>query len=271
MPDLKTPILSLPFIAAAQAQKHITHNEALAQLDILVQLAVVAFDAVTPPSEPLDGDVYALGTGATGVWAGQAPGTLAAFTEGAWSFATPKSGWVAGEGAAASARVWDGSSWQSLGGGAADTFDTLGVNASADLINRLSVNAEATLLNHEGAGHQLKLNKAASTDTGSLLFQTDWSGRAEMGTAGTDDFEIKVSADGATWFSAMTVDGASGSASFSSIAMSGPARFADYTVATLPAAEPGAVVYVSDAAGGPVMAFGDGTNWRRMTDRSVVS
>lgn len=40
MPD-KTPNLALPFILPAQAQKHVTHNEALQRLDALVQLVVV--------------------------------------------------------------------------------------------------------------------------------------------------------------------------------------------------------------------------------------
>ena len=69
------------------------------------------------------------------------------------------------------------------------------------------------MLNHEGAGHQLKLNKAGTGDTASLLFQTDWSGRAEMGTAGEDDFSIKVSADGSTWTTALAFDAATGLAS----------------------------------------------------------
>ncbi|MEM1234583.1 MAG: DUF2793 domain-containing protein, partial [Pseudomonadota bacterium] len=223
------------------------------------------------PVEPGEGDVYAIGAGATGVWAGQSLGTLAAFTEGAWAFAAPKLGWIAGDAASAGARVWDGSAWQSVGAGSQGSVETLGVNATADFVNRISVNAAATLLNHEGAGHQLKLNKAYDTDTASLLFQTGWSGRAEMGTTGTDDFEIKVSADGANWFSALTVDGASASVSVTGLAVSGPARFASYTVATLPAPETGAVAFVSDAAGGAVMAFGDGTNWRRMTDRAIIS
>ena len=48
---------------------------------------------------------------------------------------------------------------------------------------------------------------------------------------------------------------------------------ATYTVATLPAAAtyPRALIYVSDEAGGTVPAFSDGTNWRRVTDRAVVS
>ena len=72
--------------------------------------------------------------------------------------------------------------------------------------NRLAVSAPATLLTHAGNGHQLKLNKAASGDTASLLYQTNWSGRAEMGLTGDDHFRLKVSADGAAWTDALTVD-----------------------------------------------------------------
>jgi hypothetical protein len=44
-------------------------------------------------------------------------------------------------------------------------------------VNRLSVASPATLLfSHAGQGHQLKLNKAEASDTGTLLFQTGWSG-----------------------------------------------------------------------------------------------
>ena len=45
-----------------------------------------------------------------------------------------------------------------------------------------------------------------------------------------------------------------------------------YTVTTLPAATTaGGVIYVSNETGGAVIAFSDGTNWRRSTDRAVVS
>ncbi|MEL6915496.1 MAG: DUF2793 domain-containing protein [Pseudomonadota bacterium] len=270
MPDLKSPILSLPYIAAAQAQKHVTHNEALAQLDVLVQLAVLGFGEVTPPASPGEGDVYALGAGATGVWAGQSSGTLAAFLEGTWAFIEPRTGWIAGDAGNASVRSWDGSAWQPVGGGAAPaSVPTFGINATADAVNRLSINAAATLLNNEGAGHQLKLNKAAAADTASLLFQTGFSGRAEMGTAGDDNFSIKVSDDGGLFFTALEADAASGVVHFPQAV-----RAANYTVATLPGAASagaGAMVFVSDASGGAVMAFSDGSDWRRMTDRAVVS
>ncbi|WP_188260881.1 glycosyl hydrolase family 28-related protein [Azospirillum tabaci] len=45
-----------------------------------------------------------------------------------------------------------------------------------------------------------------------------------------------------------------------------------YTVATLPSASvAGKEIYVSNESGGAVPAFADGTNWRRVTDRAVVS
>jgi hypothetical protein len=69
------------------------------------------------------------------------------------------------------------------------------------------------LFNHAGAGHQHKINKAAAGDTASLLFQTATSGRAEMGTAGDDDFHLKVSADGSTWKEAIVIDRSTGAVS----------------------------------------------------------
>jgi len=45
-----------------------------------------------------------------------------------------------------------------------------------------------------------------------------------------------------------------------------------FTVSTLPSASiAGRMIYVSDESGGSVVAFSDGTNWRRMTDRNIVS
>ena len=45
-----------------------------------------------------------------------------------------------------------------------------------------------------------------------------------------------------------------------------------YTVATLPTVETGTLIYVSDgAAGNPVVAFGDGSNWLRCDTRAAVS
>ena len=45
-----------------------------------------------------------------------------------------------------------------------------------------------------------------------------------------------------------------------------------YTVASLPTVETGTLIYVSNgAAGSPVVAFGDGSNWLRVDTRAAVS
>lgn len=209
MPD-RSSILDLPYLLPAQAQKHVTHNEALRQLDVLVQLRVKGTDVNDPPALPIEGDVYAVGDNASAAWAGH-DNTLAAFLDGTWFFTTPREGWRAWDSESAALRVWNGSAWATItANGAVDSLPRLGINTSADATNRLSVASEATLLTNAGAGHQLKLNKATATDTASLLYQTGFSGHAEMGLNGSNDFSLKVSADGAAWTEAVLIDGNTG-------------------------------------------------------------
>jgi hypothetical protein len=113
---------------------------------------------------------------------------------------------------------FDGSVWQGTGtgGGSLQNVPEVGIGTTADATNKLSVAAAATLLTHDGAGHQLKLNKATPADTASLLFQTGFSGRAEMGTTGNDSFSIKVSADGSTFRTAIQTEAVSGAVQFPS-------------------------------------------------------
>src|SRR5680860_745463 len=92
----------------------------------------------------------------------------------------------------------------------AESVAQLGINAVADATNRLSLSAPASLFNHEGAGHQIKVNKNVAGDTASLLYQTGFTGHAEMGLAGNNDFSIKVSPDGAAWNNSIFVDAATG-------------------------------------------------------------
>ena len=56
----------------------------------------------------------------------------------------------------------------------------------------------------------MKLNKNATSDTASFLYQTNWSGRAELGTTGDDSFHLKVSPDGSAWKNALVIDASSG-------------------------------------------------------------
>jgi hypothetical protein len=59
---------------------------------------------------------------------------------------------------------------------------------------------------------------------------------------------------------------------FTTLAVGGPIGVGSSTVSGLPSASTaGQLLYVSNESGGAVIAFSDGTNWRRVTDRSVVS
>ena len=68
---IDTPNLNLPYLLAAQSQKHVTHNEALRALDSLVQLSVLDRDLAAPPSAPAEGDRYIGAAGSRGAWAGK--------------------------------------------------------------------------------------------------------------------------------------------------------------------------------------------------------
>lgn len=197
--------LALPYLLPSQAQKHVTHNAALRRLDILVQLVVEGFAATTPPALPAEGEIWALGSGATGVWTGQ-DGMLAAWVDAAWDFVTPLEGWRAFGRSDAKMRLHTAGDW-TLPTSELQNLNGVGIGTNSDATNRLAVASDATLLSHDGNGHQLKLNKAASGDTGSLLFQTNWSGRAEMGLAGEDAFSIKISPDGSSWATPLRLRG----------------------------------------------------------------
>ncbi len=203
-----TPNLSLPYILPDQAQKHVTHNEAILALDALVHLSVTMLGATEPPLGAAEGVRVIVGEAATGAFAGQ-DGRVAQAQDGGWRFLTPQVGWIAHDAAGGGLVVFDGTNWMEVGSGTPDSLERLGINTSADANNRLSVNADSTLLNHEGAGHRLTLNKAGPSETASLLYQSDWSGRAEMGLTGSDDFVVKTSADGAGWMDALRIDAAS--------------------------------------------------------------
>lgn len=212
-----TPNLLIPYLEAAQSQKHVTHNEALTRLDAVIQIAVLDRDLGTAPVAPANGDRYIVAAAATGAWSGHGA-QIAAFQDGAWEFYAPREGWLAWIADEDMLAVWNGGSWIAVsgsGGGASiNPAPLVGVNATADTTNRLSVAAGASLFSHIGAGHQVKVNKAAAGDTASVVFQTGFSGRAEMGLAGDDDYHIKVSADGGIWREAVVINRTTGAVSF---------------------------------------------------------
>lgn len=195
--------LALPYIKSAQAQKHVTHNEALQQLDATVQL-VIAARAAIPPATPAEGECFWVLPAATDAWTGRS-GRLAFRQDEAWIFIAPGLGWRAFDRTEGRLKVFSGTDWVDIPLPSAPQVSALGIGATPDATNRLAVSASATLLTHAGGDHRLKINKAASADTASLLFQSGWQGKAELGLTGDDRFAIKVSGDGATWTTALSI------------------------------------------------------------------
>ncbi len=115
----ETLLLELPLLEASQAQKHVTHNEALLKLDVLAQLSVISRGLSVPPASPQESDRYLVAAAATGAWAGQA-GAITVQQSGAWVFYTPKTGWKLWIEDEEVFVIYDGAAWIAPGGGVSD-------------------------------------------------------------------------------------------------------------------------------------------------------
>ena len=214
--DDQTPNLSLPYIMPSQAQKHVTHNEALRRLDVLTQMVAESRSLNEPPASPDNGSVYIVANAAQGLWQGHDQ-QIAAFQDGGFVFLEPQEGWrvfVKGQGL----YIFQEGEWAPLQGGSAsvDSVLMLGVNTQADETNRMAVRSDAVLFTHETSDVRTVLNKKDTTDTASFLFQNNFAARAEIGLTGDDDFHFKVSLDGATFHDGIVLDKSSGRANFPS-------------------------------------------------------
>jgi hypothetical protein len=110
MSDFLSARLGLPYLVTGQAQKDVTHNEALALIDIAVAASVLSMDLASPPDMPDDGDCWIVAEPAAGDWA-DAAGQIACRVSGGWRFLRPVAGlrvWVADRALWAQ---WDGADW----------------------------------------------------------------------------------------------------------------------------------------------------------------
>jgi hypothetical protein len=209
MPE--TSQLKLPYLEAAQAQKHVTHNEALRILDAATQLAVQARGVLTPPSTLQDGQAWLIGSGAGGAFAGKAD-QIAVYQEGAWRFLPPKAGWQMHVLAEDIPLLFDGSAWRAPGSGVLANVPMFGLGTAPDVNNPFAAKLNKALwtakTTGEGGNGDLRytLNKETSGKVLSLLMQTGFSGRAEFGLIGDDDLSVKVSANGSAWNEAVRID-----------------------------------------------------------------
>lgn len=207
--------LLLPYLLAAQAQKHVTHNDALRLLDGLVQLSVLDRDLIAPPASPADGDRYIVASGGSGAWNGWDL-NVAYFADGAWMRLVPQAGWRAWIEDEGALLVSDGSAWVGTTPTALQALTRLGLGTTADAANPFSAKLNAALwtalTGFEGGDGDLRitLNKEGAGNALALLLQSGFSGRAELGLVGSDDLTLRVSPDGSSWHEAFAIDRASG-------------------------------------------------------------
>ena len=214
MSDTTTNLL-LPYIMAAQAQKHVTHNETLRLLDGLVQLSVLGRDLTAPPGSPADGDRYIVASGGTADWAGWDL-NVALFSDGAWLRLPPRTGWRAWVEDEDLLLVYDGSGWVGTTPDALQTLSLLGLGTTADAANPFSAKLNAALWTAktaaEGGTGDLfyTMNKENAADDLGLTLQTGFVTKALVGLFGSDRFRLAVSTDGSTFFDGLSVDNANG-------------------------------------------------------------
>ena len=105
-----SPRIGLPYLDAAQAQKHITMNEALARLDVVAGGRVESMALASPPAAPSEGEAHIVAAAAPGAWSGH-DGDVATFLNGGWDFIAPWSGWRLWVNSIAAYTVHDGVGW----------------------------------------------------------------------------------------------------------------------------------------------------------------
>ena len=108
--------LLLPYLSANQAQKHVTHNEAIRLLDGLVQLSVRDRNLAVPPGSPTDGDRYLVASAASGAW-NDWDLNIAYFVDGAWMKLAPRAGWLCWVEDEALLLAYDGEAWGAVTSG----------------------------------------------------------------------------------------------------------------------------------------------------------
>lgn len=82
---------SLPLLQAGQAQKELTHNEALALVDAMLHAQAESASLSAPPGGAVPGQCWIVATGGSAEWAGH-DGELACMTAGGWRFVAPRQG-----------------------------------------------------------------------------------------------------------------------------------------------------------------------------------
>jgi len=254
--------LNIPLVVQSQAQKEVTINQAISMLEALQNRGVADKDLSVPPTSPVEGAAYIVAASPTGAWSGKAK-NIAYYNSG-WKFIAPNEGLIVWVNDEDRLYCFDGTNWGVYGD--TSSFSLLGVNATADSTNKLSVASDAVLFSHNGTDIKTKLNKNASSNTASFLFQDAFSGRAEFGLIGDDDFTLKTSTDGSAWNNSFKASKTDGCVDFlAGVKFSGGTKLSTYAEGTWTP-----VLYGASTPGTPTYA-GQNGNYVRIGNAVIVT
>lgn len=249
---MPTQNLDLPFIAPAQAQKHITVNTAFQKLDIAINITVREVNMTTPPSDAVEGERFALAEAPIDDWISHS-GDVAAWQNGAWEFYSAPSGTLIWNKEDQAIYVKQAANWQKAVAEASfQNIELLGIEATADETNRLAVSSPSSLFSHAGDDHQMKLNRFSDTDTASLTFQTDFTGNAEIGLAGNNALSFKMRQSDGSWLETLRTEPAQPGV-FTPLLRSGIVTIAENEMAEIPTPTSGGLlaIMITSTAGFP--------------------
>ena len=219
MSQENSPRLGLDYLMPAQAQKHVTVNESFRRLDALVQMSAASRTLAAQPADPDDGAIWIMPAAASGeIWSTFGEAEIAVFRDTSWVSIPPRAGWRCWIEDEDVLVVFDGTDWVETGETISRlaNLERLGVGTAADAANPFSAKLNAALWTALFAGEggtgdlRYTLNKEAPANVLSLLFQSNWSGRAEVGLVGDDDLVAKVSPDGSNWIEALRLSNGTG-------------------------------------------------------------
>ena len=209
--------LSLPFLLSSQTQKHATYNEAIVSIDNLLMLNIKSRQINSPPNDAIEGDRYIIPSNSIGEWSDK-NGQIAAYNNLAWNYYPSKSGFLAFISEENLFLVFDGLEWQDLpiAPSSLQNLNGIGIGTISDNNNPFAAKLNDALFSAKytseaGNGDiRIKINKESTSKSSSLLFQDNWSARAEIGLCGDNDLQIKVTPNGNNWIDALRIDKTNG-------------------------------------------------------------
>ncbi len=131
-----TQRFGLPLLVHGQGQKDVTHNEAIAGIDVLLHGQIESAGLLRPPAGAAVGAAWLVGTPAEAEWSGR-DGQIAHLSAAGWRFFPPATGLALWNAAIGRCQRFDGMNWR------LDPKPALAVPAAPSVSGGTTVDAEA--------------------------------------------------------------------------------------------------------------------------------